>query len=132
MFQNAVVSLMIVLQYLIVIPAVVLMLWPDTPAAWVWPVLFVTTAAAAIILLIRLGQGGSRAAQGSSANEPPMGDRTPDTAWKWGQIYYNPSDPALIVEKRFGLGYTLNFGNRWSWVLVAALLAPALLSIALR
>jgi uncharacterized membrane protein len=34
---------------------------------------------------------------------------------KWGLIYYNPDDPALIVEKRIGIGWTLNLGNRWSW-----------------
>lgn len=42
-------------------------------------------------------------------------DGTPDSAWKLGQIYYNPSDPAVLVTKRFGVGYTLNFGNRVSW-----------------
>jgi uncharacterized membrane protein len=36
-------------------------------------------------------------------------------------FYYNPDDPALVVEKRFGIGWTLNFGNRWCWVLVPAL-----------
>lgn len=34
---------------------------------------------------------------------------------KWssgGLFYYNPDDPALIVEKRDGLGYTYNFAGR--------------------
>ena len=83
----------------------------------------------AIGLLIWLGQGGSRAG-GQPEYGEPVGDRTPDAAWKLGQFYYNPADPALIVEKRFGLGYTLNFGNRWSWVLTAALFVPLVLSIA--
>jgi uncharacterized membrane protein len=38
-------------------------------------------------------------------------------------IYYNPADPAIFVEKRFGMGYTMNFANPWSWVLMAGLLA---------
>ena len=57
------------------------------------------------------------------SQEPGSGsDGTPDECWKLGQIYYNPNDPALLVEKRFGLGYTINFGNRASWLLIALLL----------
>ena len=54
-------------------------------------------------------------------------DGTPDECWKFGQIYINPNDPALVVEKRFGVGYTLNFGNHalW-WILTAAVLVSAL------
>ncbi len=44
-----------------------------------------------------------------------------------GRIYINPEDPLLWVEKRFGIGWTLNFGNRWSWPVLALLLAPVLL-----
>ncbi len=58
-------------------------------------------------------------------------DGTPDECWKFGQIYYNPNDPALMVEKRFGVGYTINFGNRASWLLIGLLalivLVPLLL-----
>jgi len=42
---------------------------------------------------------------------------TPDSFWyAAGSIYCNPGDPAIFVQKRIGYGYTLNFGNRWSWV----------------
>ncbi len=34
-----------------------------------------------------------------------------DQYWKWGLFYYNPSDPAIWIEKRFGIGWTLNFAN---------------------
>jgi uncharacterized membrane protein len=49
-------------------------------------------------------------------------DATPDDCWKGGAIYYNPSDSALMVEKRSGIGYTLNFGNRLAWVILAFIL----------
>ena len=39
-----------------------------------------------------------------------------------GRIYINPQDPALWVDKRFGIGWTLNFGNRWSWGVMAVLI----------
>ncbi|OFW11222.1 MAG: hypothetical protein A3H96_25610 [Acidobacteria bacterium RIFCSPLOWO2_02_FULL_67_36] len=45
-------------------------------------------------------------------------DGTPDACWKLGLIYYNPEDSALMVEKRFGIGYTVNFGNRTLWWIV--------------
>jgi len=41
--------------------------------------------------------------------------------WKWGVFYYNPADPDIMVPKRTGLGYTLNFGHRASWWILAAL-----------
>src|SRR3984893_15944922 len=47
--------------------------------------------------------------------------RPPEAAWK-GSFYSNPNDPALLVPKRFGIGYTLNFGNPWSWAVLAFLL----------
>lgn len=53
---------------------------------------------------------------------------TPNECWKAGIIYYNPSDAALFVEKRSGLGYTLNFGNPWAWVVIAGLV-PVLASL---
>ena len=49
------------------------------------------------------------------------GPRPPDAAWK-GSFYSNANDPALLVPKRFGLGYTLNFGNPWSWAVLAFVL----------
>jgi uncharacterized membrane protein len=47
---------------------------------------------------------------------------TPNECWKAGVIYYNPKDAALFVEKRSGLGYTLNFGNHWSWPLILGMM----------
>lgn len=31
--------------------------------------------------------------------------------WIWGSLYYNPDDPSLFVEKRYGIGWTLNIGH---------------------
>ncbi len=36
-----------------------------------------------------------------------------DTGWVGGgTIYYNPNDPALFVEKKIGIGNTINFANK--------------------
>ena len=45
----------------------------------------------------------------TDASQPT--ETTPDEFWSAGGIYSNPQDPALFVEKRTGLGFTLNFGN---------------------
>jgi len=50
----------------------------------------------------------------------PM-DPTPNECWKGDVLYYNPNDAALFVEKRDVLGYTLNFANPRSWLLLLAL-----------
>jgi uncharacterized membrane protein len=58
---------------------------------------------------------------------PPVGDTAPDSCWIFGQLYFNRTDPALLVEERMGLGYTLNLGNPWSWVaVIAALVAVSI------
>lgn len=64
----------------------------------------------------------------------PKGGRPPDEAWKGGVFYSNSRDRALLVPKRFGIGYTLNFGNPWAWALLALIvlvsLAPLFLTMA--
>jgi uncharacterized membrane protein len=54
------------------------------------------------------------------ASDDPL-ESTPDKCWKGAVIYYNPDDAALFVQKRFGIGYTFNFANPWSWILLLGL-----------
>jgi uncharacterized membrane protein len=81
---------------------------------------------AGVVAAIRSGQGGWRLRGQSSASTPahqaPAGDRTPDECWKGGLFYYNPADPAVFVEKRFGVGWTLNLGNPRTWLGLGATL----------
>jgi uncharacterized membrane protein len=67
----------------------------------------------------------------AAAGGPPIGDTTPDACWILGRLYVNRQDPTLFVERRMGLGYTLNLGNPWSWVVaivfVVAITIPVLL-----
>jgi len=78
-------------------------------------VLAILTASS--LYLIVIGPVGGRAAARAS-------DHTPDEAWKFGLFYYNPQDAALFVEKRFGLGWTINLGQARAWLLLALTLAP--------
>lgn len=88
--------------------------------------------AAMILLPLGLAAGGVWAmARAASDPDDTDADHTPDECWKWGQIYYNPADPSLMVEKRFGLGYTLNFARWPNWVLMGSILVLPLVIVLL-
>jgi uncharacterized membrane protein len=85
-------------------------------------------------VLIRTGQGGFRLGLASTGAGPALAtaDRDDDRFWKAGLFYVNRDDPALMVAKRFGAGWTVNFGNVLSWLLVAVLVGtPVSLSVLL-
>ncbi len=50
---------------------------------------------------------------------------TEDRFWKGGLLYFNPEDGALMVPKREGVGYTMNFGRPVSWVILGGLVVVA-------
>jgi uncharacterized membrane protein len=48
---------------------------------------------------------------------------TEEEHWRHGGLtYYNPEDPALVVEKLTGIGYTLNLANPAVWYRLALML----------
>lgn len=71
-----------------------------------------------LILSLRTGQGGARL----GAPGEPATDRSDDRYWKLGVIYVNPGDPSIFVERRFGIGWTVNLGNLRAILVVVALL----------
>ncbi|HWG59701.1 MAG TPA: DUF5808 domain-containing protein [Candidatus Acidoferrales bacterium] len=78
-------------------------------------------------ILIHTGQGGANlTAAGTSpditGSGKVTGDRTPDQCWRAGCFYVNPDDPAIIVEKRFGIGYTFNFARPAAWLVTFLIL----------
>ena len=50
-------------------------------------------------------------------------NRQNDEFWKWGILYYNPNDSSIWVDKRFGIGWTLNFAHKESWFIMMMILA---------
>ena len=42
------------------------------------------------------------------------------------QLYVNRGDPSIMVERRFGFGYTVNFGNPRAVMLLGVFLAAVL------
>jgi uncharacterized membrane protein len=73
----------------------------------------------AIVLSVKVGQGGSRVTiKTGSDNQVTAVNRDDDQYWKYGVFYVNRNDPALFLEKRAGIGWTLNFGHPLSWVII--------------
>jgi uncharacterized membrane protein len=58
--------------------------------------------------------------------------REDDKYWRSGLFYVNGEDHALVVPRRFGLGWTLNFGNPTAVMILAGVLALIGLVITLR
>ncbi len=83
----------------------------------------------AIALVLFLPLPGSR----TKASTPPdrlytdTVFRDDDRYWYGGIFYYNPDDPAMFVPRRFGLGWTVNFGNPRGRLFMMAILLVGLL-----
>ncbi|MGH9530090.1 MAG: DUF5808 domain-containing protein [Terriglobales bacterium] len=45
--------------------------------------------------------------------------------WKFLIFYFNPSEPRLLVQKRSGLPFTLNFARPAAWAITGTTLAIA-------
>ena len=136
-FQQVILWTMLGLEYFLVLRVALFSLTPLMPesarsgiAEWASVLLGPWLVLLAIApVLLWMGQGGSRLI-GPSAGSRPVGDRTPDAGWKLGLIYFNPEDPAIFVEKRIGIGYTLNFGKIRVWIILTAIVAlPMLIRI---
>ena len=136
-FRRTVALVLVAVEYLIGIMFAggsLLSLRPGPPPVAVTIALPLVFAAIVIVVMVRQGQGGSRRAPGGMASDArPVGDRTADRYWKAGLIYVNPDDPALFIEKRFGVGYTINFGRPASWVILGAIaLLPLIIALAIK
>lgn len=82
--------------------------------------LLVAILVGSLVLSLRTGQGGTRLSPAA-----PVTDRMSDKYWILGSFYVNRSDPSLMVERRFGVGWTLNFGNPMAWLVLLLILAAA-------
>lgn len=77
---------------------------------------------AVFILVVWLNKGRRHTESSSEINSVAVGDGTPDECWKFGVLYFNPDDAALWVEKRAGIGYTMNFAHVSAWIIMALIL----------
>jgi uncharacterized membrane protein len=107
-------------EYLIAAMFSLVGLLPLTGGSGIAPIVILT--AAILLSAVFLGRWISH---GHADPTHSAGDGTPDACWKLGLFYFNPDDAALFVEKRIGIGYTINFARGSAWVvLMLTLLVP--------
>jgi len=87
-----------------------------------------------IVSLVRIlkgsGQGGALLEEGS-AEIPLTGGLADNEHWILGVFYVNKEDPSIMVESRFGIGYSMNFGNPKAVLLMGTFLVLVLTLLAL-
>jgi uncharacterized membrane protein len=87
----------------------------------------VTMLVALIFAMSRLAKQHARLHAAAGGSEAAG---IPDDHWKCGVFYVNRDDAALFVPKRFGIGYTLNFGHVSAWlIMVLVLVLPLVLLV---
>jgi len=133
-FRRTVATVTLVTEYYLVLHASLVLLIPRQSLATI--VLFplaLLLVLAVLIVLANLGQGGNRVpvtdSTLASTSAAPVGDRTLDRYWKLGVFYFNPDDSAVLIEKRFGLGYTFNFARPIAWIILLLLLMLPLIPV---
>jgi uncharacterized membrane protein len=129
-----------------------LAMWNLVSSTGFFPVLLiapiVVATAGLVVVTVRVGQGGSRLrVEGAEAASSGIGlgtgsgigsgagnrigngavNRDDDRFWKLGMVYVNREDPAVFVQKRFGVGWTVNFGRPAVVGLLVGILAIAVL-----
>jgi len=77
-----------------------------------------------VVFSIMTGQGGSRIKLDKPVDDTVI-DRDDDRHWKLGQIYFNKEDPAIFIEKRFGVGWTNNWARPMSWIIIGLIILIA-------
>jgi uncharacterized membrane protein len=91
------------------IPAAFAPLWGPTPV-------LVCAGAMVLVVIVQIARA-------------PRSMPTRNEGWR-GLFYVNPSDPRVIVPKRWGIGWTFNFARPVAWVILTALLLGPLLIVA--
>lgn len=76
----------------------------------------VAAVAGAVVLAVFYGQNGSKVFGRDTSSQ--SGSSDDDRFWKLGVFYVNRNDHAAIVPKRFGVGWTLNFGRPVIWLAI--------------
>ncbi|MEK4053283.1 DUF5808 domain-containing protein [Paenibacillus sp. FSL F4-0087] len=100
-----------------------------TAISFITPVVIVLGA---VLLSLTGRQGGGKIRNHQEdrerSREQPVNE---DDNWKFGFIYFNSNDPSFTVEKRYGIGWTINFARPLSWVLLLFIIAIVVISIVL-
>jgi uncharacterized membrane protein len=124
-FAHRVAVFVLILEFFQAIVWSYIALLPQIGEPGMMPLLIVTILPLPIlvILIVWLTKGHVHAERGAATTaSTPVGDGTLDKFWKFGVFYFNPNDAALFVEKRIGVGYTMNFAHALAWIIMALML----------
>jgi uncharacterized membrane protein len=89
------------------------------------PMIFLAaTLAGTVFYAFRVGRCDKVAVE---LADESVADYDEDAHWIGGILYFNRNDPSIFVEKRFGVGWTLNFGNPIGYLIVLIPLAIMLI-----
>ncbi|MHA6625830.1 DUF1648 domain-containing protein [Pseudonocardia sichuanensis] len=85
-----------------------------------------------VVFAVRVGEAGHRLPGGAAPSrlvQRRLVQRDDDRHWYLaGLVYGNRADPALLVHKRIGMGWTLNLGHPVAWAVLAGLVLLAVLA----
>lgn len=126
-------GLVLALGWLVAIIMTTTAVWLPFRESVALPVGFVLAVVIGVLTIITViivyAVRASRARSRFAAAGGMMGDGTPDECWKAGVFYYNPDDNRLWVEKRSGMGWTLNMAHNASWWFLAGIAAFFILNV---
>jgi uncharacterized membrane protein len=101
-------TLVLLVMFTLIQCAIILAIEPQkiVPYILLLPVVFV---AVIVFISVKIGKGTRDTL-----------DNGNDRFWKGGLFYVNPADPSLFVEKRVGIGWTINLGRPAGWLILLA------------
>lgn len=77
-----------------------------------------------LYLTFKYGQAGEKLLE---EEERYYVDSDDEAHWKFGVFYFNKEDPSIFLEKRFGIGSTMNYARWQTWVLVIGMILITIL-----
>jgi len=107
-----------------------LLMWTGTVTPWA-PLVVVLPILTAVVVAVVVLARNNRERDGDE-EDTGLTHRDDDRHWRGGLFYINREDRALLVPRRFGLGWTVNLGNPRVAMLLAGVLALIGLAIVLR
>ncbi|MEZ2388396.1 DUF1648 domain-containing protein [bacterium RCC_150] len=107
-----------------------LLMWTGTVTSWAPLVVALPILAAVVVAVVVLARNNRERDIGEQ--DTGLAHRDDDKYWHRGLFYVNREDHALMVPRRFGIGWALNFGNPAAAMLLAGLLALISLVVVLR
>ena len=107
-----------------------LLMWTGTVTSWAPAVVVLPILVGVVTAIVILARNNRERVEGEE--DTGIAHSDDDKYWRGGLFYVNRDDHALMVARRFGVGWTLNFGNPRVLMLLAGVVALIGLAITLR